>query len=112
MSTAGKRFPNVMGIGADVKALAAHNTKFNVRQRYVANFMREYMHEARLTLDNLALAREFVQRNPALFDRGNHRWQLIKVAVVLSKRFLNVRSRELRHWPGVYDFAISILAIG
>ena len=54
------------------------------------------VHEPRLAFDRFSLARQFVERNAALFDGGDHRRHLIKIAAEFLKRGANVAFIEWR----------------
>src|SRR3954471_8895688 len=73
MSAATEGLADVVGVSPDVKAFAANHAEIDLRRGDSIDCVSIYMDQARLPLDRLPLARQFVERNAALLDRGNHR---------------------------------------
>ena len=112
MRAAAEVLPDVMAIGADVKALAALDAKFNQRKRDVVDDVGVDVDEARLALDGLAGAGEFVERDAALLEGRDHRRDLIKVTGVFLEGGLELLAGEVGHGLFLECLAVGVLGIG
>src|SRR3984893_14766152 len=112
MSSAAKCLADIVCIGANVKALAADDTKIDFRRRDPADRITIYVHEARLALDDFSLAREFVEWNAALLDRRNHWRHLVKIAGVFFKHRADGGIVQRRHWTLFQCHTGAVLGVG
>ena len=97
MRAAAERLADVMRVSADIKALAAEHGEIDLRRRDPIDPVTIDVHEARLALDHLALARQLVERHAALFDRRNHRRHLVEIAAEFFKGRPHLFLGQLRH---------------
>src|SRR5205814_5395944 len=67
------------------------------------------VHQPWLALDCFPLTREFVKRNTGVFDGGDHRRSLIKIAAKFLKRGANGFFVESRYFALLDDFTLLIL---
>src|ERR1051325_635707 len=112
MRAATERLADIVGVGAHVKAFAAHDAEIYFRQRDSINAVAVNVHETRLAFDDLSLAREFIKRNAAVFFGRDHRGQLIEIAAEFFKRSANFVLSKLRHGTLLQGFTLSILRVG
>ena len=101
-----------MRISADIKSLAARDTEIDVRRRDTLNRVAVNVNQAWFALHYFAFARQFVERDTALLDRGNHRRHLVKIAAKFFERRAYALLRERRHGLLLHDFSGAILRIG
>ena len=81
MSAAAEFLPDVVGVGANIKTLAANDAKIDFRQADRLNLMGVDMHEAWFAFHGLALAGELVERHAVFLDRADHGWGLVEIAM-------------------------------
>ena len=101
-----------MGVSADVKPLATDDAKIDFRQADRLDFVRVNMDEPRFALDHFSLAGQLVERDAVLLDRAHHRRHLVKIAVELRERGVDLFAGQLRDRPGFGHHAVGILAAG
>src|SRR6267378_610659 len=101
-----------MHISANIKALAAQNTKIDLRKEYSVNCVAIDMHQARLPLDHFSLACQFVQRDSTMLFRRNHRRYLVKIAPELFKCSANLVFVQRGNRSLLDYLSLPILCIG
>ena len=87
-----------MRVGANVKSLAADNTKVNFGGSVGENLMGVNVHKAGFALHDLTLTGEFVEGHAVFFDRADHRRSLVEVAVKFRKGSIDLLASELGNW--------------
>ena len=96
---------------ADVGALGAGDAELRERLRVGGEAVVEDVHETRLADDFDSLAREFVERDSALFLCGNHRRDLLQVADKRGGSLVQLVERERRDGKRGGDFAVHVVAV-
>src|SRR5204863_2721037 len=112
MRPTAEHFADLVHISADVEAFAAKHTEIDFRQGDSSHRIAVNVDEARLAFDHFSLAREFVERNTAVFFRGNHWRYLIKIAPEFFERSADFIFTQRRDGSLVDHCTLSILRVG
>ena len=112
MRAAAELRSNVMGVGANIKALAAHDAEINFRQRDARDLVIENMNETWIALDGLALTGQLVERHAILFDGADHRWHLVEIARHGIECSADLFFRQRWHFARFQNLALLILSAG
>jgi hypothetical protein len=81
---------DVVGISANIEALAADDAKYDFRKSDRLNLMCENVYKPGFAFHNLTFASELVEGNSIFLDGRNHGWRLIEVAVELLEYSLEL----------------------
>src|SRR6267378_4295526 len=109
MRTAPEFGTDIMRISTHIETLAAHDCEINVRQGNAINGVAVNMHQPWLALDRFSLAREFVKRNPSVFDGGNHRRHLVKIAAKFFEGSANRVIGQYQNFARLDYVALSVV---
>ena len=112
MRTATERLADIVRVGANIKAFAADHAEIDFRRSDPIDRVAIDVHQARFALDHFSLARQFVERHAALFDRRNHRRHLVKIAANISQTRRERGLGQLRHGPLFDHLARAVLRVG
>src|SRR5437667_9107889 len=109
MRAAPKFSTDIVSIGTDIKTLAAYDREIDVRQGNPVNGIAINVHKPRLALDRFPLARQLVKRNSSMFDRGNHRRHLIKIAAKFFESSANCVVGKWRNLARLDNLAFAVM---
>ena len=112
VASAAEDLAEVVAVGADIETFGAVDAEANGGQSDLKNLVFVDTDLAGGTVDGFALAGQFIEGNPVLFDGGNHRRDLVEFPREFGEGGINGRSIQGGDGLRFENFAGGVLGVG